>query len=150
MTWKTRGAAISLTVLLALTGLGLQSVAESDDHKYQGQLLWSIPETEDEDCREWSNCDRYQGIAMTDVDITHVMEDDDAEDGAYMLVDPGLTGALTDWTLCKYTEDKALLDCDYHLHSTGKKGGDLPDETRYVRLIAMDGVAPEYWLKVVN
>lgn len=152
MTWKTRGTAISLTVLLAFTGLSLPSTAESDRHIYEGHLLWSIPETEKEDCRVWSNCDRYQGIALTDVDITHVMEDDDeeAQAGAYMLFDPGLTGLLTEWTLCKYTADKALLGCDYNLWSNGKKGGDLPDETRHLRLIAMDGVAPEYWLKVAN
>lgn len=148
MVSKLRVTAFALILVLALTGT-TQAGERPETETYEDQLLGPVPPTEDDDCRDWNQCQEYRGIAIADINVSDVMESDDGE-GGYNLIDQSMQGLLTTWTLCKYTQDKVRLNCDYDIHMLSKKGGDLPNDTRHLRVMVEDGIAPEYWLKVMN
>lgn len=144
---------LAAAVVLLVASLSATPVAADDwaSETWTGQLLTPLVETDGfEDCHVWSNCQELRGIALEDINVTEVMEEavENNLSDRYGLNDPSLPGFLTVWRLCKYDANHTLIECDGNIVDPWKQGGDMPAETRHVRLIVDQGALPEYRLTV--
>lgn len=153
MRGRSRVGLLAVVVALVISSAGLPAVAgDWDTERWRGQLVSPPPDDREYyECQEWSDCHDLRGVSIEDLNVTSLMEgasDDEDEENRYTLHDTSLQGILSVWGFCMYDENHTLLKCDWNLREPWKKGGEIPAETRYVRILVQQGVAPEYSLSI--
>lgn len=130
-----------MITMTAPFGSAATITAEDPDYEAEGHLDFGLELLGVYDsCRQWGECAAYEGdtsIAVADVsdsmdEYREAIESGIGSEIKYEVNRQDTTRKLTDWNLCFYDADYALLDCD---RGGALMWGQVPWDTDHIRLI---------------